>query len=424
MNAEHSLYQATAIYQPDFPSLQSSLDADVTIIGGGLTGVSAALELAEQGYSVVVLEAEQPGWGASGRSGGQIIAGAGENGAALQQQLGPELAKQVFDTSVEGMRWMRQRILKHQIQCDFQTGQMEAAIRPSHMAHLQHSAEQLDRFGYPVQLLDADATASKTGSTAFAGSLFDPNGGHLHPLNYTLGLTRAAQQAGAQIFGHSRVTAIQYGSTVKVTTAAGEVRSRWLVIAANAYLDKLVPELCKQAMPVGSYICSTEPVPDSVLPANCAVFDTRNLFNYFRKDSDGRLVWGGRVGLTNKPPVNLKEKLHRRMAAVYPQLKEAPFTREWGGFVSVTRHRTPSIGRLTVNGKLQGNVLYAHGYSGHGMVMAAVGGVSMATAIRGQAERLDVLAKIPCAPLPNNGVLHNVGLAAAMVYFSVRDALG
>ncbi|WP_051219654.1 NAD(P)/FAD-dependent oxidoreductase [Oceanobacter kriegii] len=424
MNAEHSLYRATANELPDFPELNDSLDVDVTIIGGGLTGISAALELAEQGYSVVLLEAEQPGWGASGRSGGQIIVGAGENGAALQRQLGPQLAKQVFDTSVVGIQWMRQRIQQHQIQCDFQAGQMEAAIRPSHMAHLQHSAEQLDRFGYPVQLLDAADTASKTGSTAFAGSLFDPNGGHLHPLNYTLGLTQAAQHAGAQIFGHSRVTAIQYGSRVVVKTATAEVRSRWLVIAANAYLDQLVPELGKQAIPVGSYICSTEPVPESVLPANCAVFDTRNLFNYFRKDAAGRMIWGGRVGLTNKPPVNLKTKLHRRMAAVYPQLKETPFTREWGGFVSVTRHRTPSIGKLTVNGKPQGNVLYAHGYSGHGMVMAAVGGVTLAQAIRGQAEQLDVLSKIPCAPLPNNGVLHNVGLAAAMLYFSVRDALG
>jgi len=414
-----SLYAATRRYHPSAGTLQQHIQADVTVIGSGMTGISAALELAEKGYKVVVLEAEDLSWGASGRSGGQIIAGAGEDGASMLKLLGKEDARKAFDISLEAIDLIRDRVSKYNIDCDLKSGQMEVAARPKHMPHLRHAAELMqNEFSYPIEVIDAERTAEKTGSEAYHGAIFDPNGGHLHPMNYTLGMALAAQNQGAQLFQHSPATELQYGQKVLVKTPQGSVQSDFLVIAANAYLNKLEPKISRYMMPVGSYICATSPLDKSILPADCAVFDSRNLFSYFRKDGEGRLLWGGRTGLTDKYPQNLEAIMRERIAAVYPQLNDVKFEKSWGGNVSTTVHRMPHFGRL------QPNVYFAQGYSGHGVAMSGIGGATIARAIMGQAEQFDVLSRFPVKALPDNKLAHSIGLAAALIYFRIRDALG
>ncbi|MAS25328.1 MAG: FAD-dependent oxidoreductase [Oceanospirillaceae bacterium] len=321
-----SLYASTRRYQLSAPQLQQDIHCDVAIIGSGMTGISAALELAECGYNVAVLEAEELAWGASGRSGGQIIAGAGEDGASMLRLLGKDDARAAFQLSLEAIELIRERVKKYSIDCDLKSGQMEVAARPKHMPHLRDAAELMqNEFGYDIQILNAEQSAEKTGSDQYHGAVFDANGGHLHPMNYTLGLAKAAQSHGAQLFEHSAVTHIEYGNKVKLSTAKGSVTSDFLVIAANAYLGKLVPAISRYMMPVGSYICATQPLDESILPADCAVFDSRNLFSYFRKDGEGRLLWGGRTGLTDAYPKNLEAVMHKRMTAIYPQLAGVKF---------------------------------------------------------------------------------------------------
>ncbi|MAD46942.1 MAG: FAD-dependent oxidoreductase [Oceanospirillaceae bacterium] len=414
-----SLYASTRRYAPQASQLHTRVQCDVTIIGSGMTGISAALELVERGYRVVVLEAQDLAWGASGRSGGQIIAGAGEDGASMLKLLGKEDARKAFDISLEAIELIRHRVSQYNIDCDLKSGQMEVAARPKHMAHLRQAAELMQNtFGYPVDVIDAQQTAEKTGSQAYYGAIFDPNGGHLHPMNYTLGMAQAAQRQGAQLFHHSPATDIHYGQKVLVKTPQGEVESDFLVLAANAYLNRLEPAISRYMMPVGSYICATPPLPGDILPADCAVFDSRHLFSYFRRDGEGRLLWGGRTGLTDQYPDNLEAIMRKRIAKVYPQLADVPFEKSWGGNVSTTLHRLPHFGRL------RSNVYFAQGYSGHGVAMSGIGGATIARAIAGQAEQFDLLSRFPVKALPDNRLAHSAGLAAALIYFRIRDALG
>lgn len=413
-----SIYAATRNYSMTFPQLQGVHQADVTVIGSGITGVSAALELAEKGYRVVVVEAQVLSWGASGRSGGQIIAGAGDHADTMIDLLGLEDARKAFDVSLEAMELIKQRVKKYQIECDLTLGQAEVASKASHVKGLEEMTALYDQtFRYPVQMISADEVAKLTGSEAYFGGCYDPRGGHIHPMNYTLGLIKAAAAAGVKFFEHSPVTDIQHGKKSTVFTEQGSVVSDYLVVATNAYLDKLIPDLARYILPVGSYICATEPVPDSILPDNPAIVDSKYLLSYFRKDADGRLLWGGRTGLTRHEPTNLREVIKGRILHAYPQLQDTRIEKSWGGNIAVTMNRMPQFGKLAAN------AWYIHGYSGHGIAMAGIGGKMIAEAVSGQTERFDLFACVPHKAYPGGTWLRAPGLAAAMVYFQVRDML-
>ena len=423
-SSEHvnSYYAATAHESPAYPRLEGRLDADVCILGAGLTGLSAAIELAEAGYRVVVLESQRVGWGASGRSGGQAIFGYSCDQSKIAGLIGLDDSRKLFAWSREGVRLIHERRQKFAIGCDWRNGHAHVPIKPRQVTELKAWQQDLaENYDYPVEWWDRDGLREQLGSERYLGALYDPNSGHLHPLNYTLGLARAASSLGVRIFEDSQVTGLIRGDKPRFKTAQGEVDCDFAVLAGNAYVHGIAPELDSRIMPVGTYIGATEPLSAerarALIKNDMAVADVNWALDYFRLSADHRLLFGGRASYSTLPPPNLRGTLLRRMARVFPQLAGVNLDFVWGGYVDISRSRAPHWGRL---GK---NVYFAQGFSGHGIAATGLAGRVIAEAIRGHSERLDVFAKLPHQPFPGGRAFRTPLLVAAMAWFKLRDAL-
>lgn len=418
-----SYYAASAHRVPDYPSLRGRQSADACVVGAGLTGSSCALELAERGYSVIVLEAERVGWGASGRSGGQIIPGYSCGEPALRRMLGSADARRLWEMSLEAVELIRRRVSQYGIECDLKTGHLHAAIKPRQMRDLEAWARALEEgHAYAgLELWDRAAIQSRLASDRYLGGLFDSNGGHLHPLNYTLGLVRAADRAGARFHEGSRVLGISPGARPTVTTAQGSVSCSFVVLGGNAYLGPLDPRLSARIMPVGTYIGATESLErgraDSLIRGNFAVADVNFVLDYFRLSADHRMLFGGRVSYSTVAPPNLAFMMKRRMLKVFPQLSDVAMEYVWGGYVGITRNRAPDFGRLA------DNIYYAQGFSGHGIALTGLAGKLMAEAVAGTAERFDVFTRITHRDFPGGALLRTPALVLAMAWYRLRDLM-
>jgi gamma-glutamylputrescine oxidase len=418
-----SYYAATATGAPDCPVLQGEIEADVCIVGAGYTGVSTALNLAERGYSVVVLEAARIGWGASGRNGGQICSGYAPGMRKIAGWVGVEDAKRLWQMAEEAKAIIRERVARHDIRCDLKPGYLHGAVKERDMAELQADLDLLrERHGYrDARVVGRDEIRSLVGTDIYHGGVYDTGGGHLHPLNYNLGLARAAIAAGARLFEGSRVEGIEFGAKPRARTAQGAVTARHLVLCGNAYLGDLVPAIRRKIMPVGTYIATTEVLGDNraraLIPSDAAVSDTKFVLDYYRLTADRRLLFGGRVSYTTLPPPNLAQAMRRSMLAVYPHLADVGFDHVWGGNVAITVERTPHFGRLG------GNVYFAHGFSGMGVALTGVAGKVIAEAIAGTAERFDVFARLPHTTFHGGKLLRTPMLALAMLWYRLRDWL-
>ncbi len=421
ISSTQSYYRATANRMITTEPLVGDVTADVAIIGAGYTGLSAALELAKAGYKVIVLEAETIGYGASGRNGGQICTGFSSGQAKIEAQLGKADAKRAFDLAEEAKTLITTRIAEHKIACDLQWGYLHCAPKAHQFAHLREWAEEYDALGYGGNtLLSKAELEQKLGSTAYHGALREAHAGHFHPLNYCLGLASAAQQAGAVIHEHSPVVSVDTGAKPFARTAKGSVAARFMLIAGNAYLGRLVKPLYGRVMPVASYIIATEPMGENrakaLIADNEAVANTNFIVDYFRRSKDHRLLFGGRASYSGRMPGNLGEYMRPRMVKVFPQLKDVKIDYAWGGSIAITSNRIPDCGRLSPT------VYYAHGYSGQGVALAGLYGKLMAEAVRGTAERFDLLARVKHLPFPG-GALRTPLLVSAMAYYRLRDAL-
>ena len=417
-----SWYAASATPLPAQPTLEGRIDADVCILGAGYTGLSAALELAEAGYKVVVLEAERIGWGASGRNGGQAIAGFGCGEAKLESLVGFDDARKMFDLSREGLYWLRERIRKHDIACDWRDGHATVPIKPRQEREVKMAIEDFNRrYDYPVEWWDRERLRAELASDRYLGALYDPQSGHLHPLEYALGLARAAMAAGVRIFEQSRVTQLVRGTKPVLKTVEGEVHCDFAILAGNALVHGIALELDTKIMPVGTYIGATVPLGEAraraLIRNDMAVADTNWALDYFRRSRDHRLLFGGRASYSTLPPPDLRGTMTRRMRRVFPQLADVEIEYVWGGYIDISLNRAPHFGRLTPN------VYFAQGFSGHGVVATGLAGKLMAEAIRGQSERLDLFAKIPHLPFPGGRALRTPMLVAAMAWYKLRDAL-
>ncbi len=417
-----SWYAASATALPRQPALDGRIEADVCILGAGFTGLSAALELAEAGYRVVVLEAERIGWGASGRNGGQAIVGYGCEQSTLENLLSHDAARRLFDLSREGMDLLRTRIARHAIACDWRDGYAHVPIKPRQEHALRADiVEMAQRYDYPLEWWDRERLRGELASDRYLGAVFDPASGHLHPLEYVFGLARAAMAAGVRIFEHARVTELVRGQKPLLRTAGGAVSADFAVLAGNAWLRGIAPELEQRVMPVGTYIAATAPLGEDAAHAlirnDMAVSDANWALDYFRRSRDHRLLFGGRASYSSFPPPNLRGVMRRRIRAVFPQLADVPIEYLWGGYVDISLNRAPHWGRLTPN------VYFAQGFSGHGVASTGLAGKLIAEAIRGQSERLDLFAKIPHAPFPGGRALRTPLLVLAMAWYKLRDAL-
>lgn len=424
MSGSHvrSWYAASVPDFPAQPALEGNLQADVCILGAGITGLSTAIELAEAGMSVVVLEGQRVGWGASGRNGGQAIFGFGCDQSKITQAVGLSDSRRLFDWSLEGLELIKQRCMQYGIDCDWRDMHAHVPIKPRQITELKNWQHDLaENFDYPLQWWDREQLQAVMPNERYLGALVDPNSGHLHPLKYTQGLARAALGLGVRILEQSKVTQLVRGDRPAFKTAEGEVRCDFAVLAGNAYVHGIVPELDDKIMPVGTYIGATEPLGEARAKAlignDMAVADVNWALDYFRLSSDHRLLFGGRASYSTLPPPDLSGTLRRRMTRVFPTLEDVKMDYVWGGFLDISLNRAPHWGRLG------SNVYFAQGFSGHGIAATGLAGRVMAEAIRGQAGRLDVFSRIPHRNFPGGRALRTPLLVAAMAWFKLRDAL-
>jgi gamma-glutamylputrescine oxidase len=424
---ENSYYEASAQRPPPAPPLSRRVCADVCVIGGGYCGVSAALELAERGYSVVLLEAQRIGWGASGRNGGQAIVGFGDDGeCTIEKQFSPQDARRAWDISVEGLQLLRERIRRHDIDCEFRPGYLSLAVKPRKSQTLRKWMDHTTAtYCYPLQWVGPGEISQWVASNRFHSAVFDSTSGHLHPLKYCLGLAAAARLAGVRIHENSAAFVVERGDKPLVKTAQGECRCGFVVLAGNVYLgeygDDIAPEVAARIMPVGTYMIATEPMgqerADALMRGRPAASDTNFILDYFRLSADNRLLFGGADSYSGAAPRDLIARIRASMLGVFPQLADLAIPHAWGGFVDITMNKAPNFGRLG------GNIYYLQGFSGHGLALAGMAGKLAAEAIAGQTERFDLFARIRHHHFPGGALMRTPALLLALLYYRLRDAL-
>lgn len=419
---EDSWYFHTARGLESRPALEEHLQADVCIVGAGYTGLSAAIELAEQGLSVIVLEAHRAGAGASGRNGGVLSGGQRKHQDELESWVGNEVAARLWQIALDANALLRQRVSRFAIDCDLTDGELIVAHKARHVEPLWEYTRHLEtRYGYTDQHnLTTAEVRDRLGTDRYHGGYIDRRAGHLHPLNLALGLARAASGLGVRIYERSRVLSyLQEGDSLSVRTAQGEVTAGWLVLACNGYLGDLGRAFERYQMPINNFILATEPLGEArarrINRDNVAVVDTRFVVNYFHNTPDQRLIFGGGETYSSRFPRDIRGFVRRRMLDVYPDLHDVAIDFGWGGTLAITLRRMPHFGRLSPR------IYYAQGYSGHGVAMANMGGKLVAEAIAGQADGFDVFAKLRHLPFPGGRLLRWPALVAGMLYYSLLD---
>ena len=419
-----SYYAATANPAPDRPALEGEARADVCIVGAGFTGISAALELAERGASVIVLEAARVGWGASGRNGGQIVNGYSRELDVIARRYGPTAADALGGMALEGGQIIRDRVAQYEIDCALVPGGAMTALNPRQMRGLEHAAKVWARHGHTsVSLVDRAGLGKIVASDRYVGGLLDPLGGHIHPLNLVLGQAAAAERQGAKIHEHSRVTAIDSGSNPSVSTDRGTVRANHVLVCGNAYLGALLHrEIGSKIMPVSSQVMATAPMDparlEALLPANYCVEDASYFLDYFRRTPDHRLLYGGGTVYGGADPASIIGKIRPLMLKTFPSLADVAIEFAWSGNFALTLPRIPHVGRVSPT------VLFSHGDSGHGVTTTHLLGRLLGEAVSGESRRFDVFAGLPYLPFPGGRTFRVPLTIAGSWYYRALDRLG
>ena len=416
-----SYYAASANHKTDYPVLRGEHTADVCIVGAGFTGISSALHLAEKGYKVHVIEANRVGWGASGRNGGQIIGGiSGEQ--RMARELGKDGDEIMWDLRWRGHDIIRQRVEQYQINCDLKWGYLDVAIKPRHLRAQTDEIAYLEshQFSHEVRSLSAAETSELIGTESYIGSLLNMGNGHLHPLNLCIGEARAACSLGAEISEQSPVLRIERGAKARVVTEQGAVTADSVILAGNAY-HLLEPELKNHLAPVNSFIIATEPLNDEQVqrynPKDIAVCDPNFILEYFRLSADKRLLFGGRKNYFGSDPEHIKSMLLPKLRKHYPELAALNIDYAWGGTIGVTVNRVPQLG------KLDRNVFFSQGYSGHGVNVTHLAGEIMADAVGGTLDTMDVFSQIKPVSIPGLRRLQKPAVSLGMLYYLLKDRL-
>lgn len=417
----HSYYAATAhAWRPrSFDTEDCS--CDVVVIGGGFTGLSAALACAERGFSLILIERKHIGFGASGRNGGQLIPGLRWTASELEEEFGRERADALFDLCWRDNR-VKARIAKHGIDCDLKSGHLEAAWTPKDFGAMRREAEYLaGRFDYHTDIVAKADMGAHIASPLYHGGIHDPQGGHFHPLNYAIGLAQAAEAAGVRICEDERVRVIDTSSNdpIELITDRSIIGARYVIDATDSWIGEVEPDLGRYTVPIMNYNIATAPLAnaDALLPSDAAVADSRFVLNYFRLSADKRLIFGGGERYSQTPPRDIAAFVRPFMAEVFPEIADAKIDYGWGGAVAVTMNRLPHIGR-------RGNVFFAHGFSGHGALVTTLAGELIAEALAGTAERFDVLAGLPSQPFPGGKWLRRPLATLGLLYYAMKDRLG
>ncbi|QPI63681.1 NAD(P)/FAD-dependent oxidoreductase [Vreelandella venusta] len=417
-----SYYAASASSTPQRPTLEGDVECDVCVVGAGFTGISAALHLAERGHRVVVLESVAIGFGASGRNGGQIVNSYSRDMDVIEKQNGAETARALGAMAFEGNQIIRQRIEKYQIDCDLKEGNLFAACNKKQWQGLKEQKALWERYGHQkLELLEGEEVKREIGSDRYVGALVDHSGGHLHPLNLVLGQAAALESLGGKIFEHSPVTRVEHGEPVTLHTPKGRVTAQRVVMAGNAYLQGLLPKLESKAMPCGTQIITTEPLSAAVaarlLPNDKAVEDCNYLLDYYRLTADNRLLYGGGVNYGGQESASIEAAIRPKMLATFPELGDVRVDYAWSGNFLLTLNRLPQFGRIN------SNVYYAQGYSGHGVTCSHLAGKLVAETISGEETRFEAFAQISHLPMPGGRLLRVPLSAMGAWFYAMRDRL-
>lgn len=422
----NSYYAATTPRPQPRPRLEGALDVDAAVVGGGLAGLSAALELAERGFKVALLEARHVGWGASGRNGGQVIHGLACDMEVIEQQLGLATARRVWDMTIEAIALLRTRCSRHAIDCDWHDGYLGLAVNERKAGELRAWNDRMAAvYGYPMTWIDPAQMPQWIASPRYHSGIHDARSGHLHPLKYSQGLARAAAGLGIALHEDTAVRRIEPGPRTVLHTDHGRVTASHVLLAGNVYLQGLAPPLEPRIMPVGTYIVCSEPLGErrvkALIPSGSAVCDTNFVLDYFRPTPDHRLLYGGRVSYSTVTPPNLVARMAQRMVATFPQLAGTRIDYSWGGFVDISMNRAPDFGRLA--NAAGASIYYLQGFSGHGLALTGLAGKLVAEAVSGDASRFDTFARIRHRPFPGGKWLRTPALVLGMAYYRLRDVL-
>ncbi len=417
-----SFYAASVARVAEQPPLDRDRSAKVCVVGGGLTGLSLALELANRDIDVVVLEARRLGWAASGRNGGQALVGFTGEMANLRRLVGAETARALWDMSVDGVALIEQRCAEHGIDCDLRHGTLTAVTSERNMAAHAAWRDEAAAYGYDhLEPLDRAGIRGEIASDRYCGGLLDSHGRHLNPLKYCLGLARAVIEAGVTVHEKSPVTRIDPGAPLSVHTRRGNVKADHVVLACNAYLGGLNPAAHRQIMPVTSYVCATEPLGETraraLIPNDIAICDDRHVLDYYRTSADHRLLFGGAASYSARTRNDLRAFMRRRVLRVFPQLGDVGIDHAWSGKLAITRNRFPDLGVLAAN------LTYAQGYSGHGLAFSGIAGRALAAAIFGDRRDFEALASIPHQPFPGGRRFRAPLLVLGQLWYRLKDAL-
>lgn len=417
----NSYYAATANAWDAQPAFAGEGEYDVAVIGGGFTGLSAALACAEKGLKVALFEKETVGFGASGRNGGQLIPGLRWSMREIDEEFGRERAQAIFDLAYGAVEKVKGRIAKHDIQCDLKAGHLEAAYKPAHFDMMQRDAEFLAKeFGWESEIVHPRDMGRHINGGGYYGGIYDPQGGHFHPLNYALGLAEACKGAGVDIFENFPIIG-WFDFIDQFEILNDQDVSLWpkhIILATDSWAGDFDSELQRYTIPIMNYNVATAPLPNwqDYLPSDAAVADSRFVLNYFRLSADKRLIFGGGEKYVQAPPADIAGFVRRHIAEVFPSLADAPIDYAWGGAVGVTMNRLPHMGR-------KGNVFFAHGFSGHGALVTTLAGELLAEAVTGTMERFDVFAKLPHRPFPGGKLFAQPLATLGLLWYALRDRL-
>ncbi|PWB35172.1 FAD-dependent oxidoreductase [Pseudomonas sp. SDI] len=422
-----SYYAASARGLHPYPTLDGQLQADVCVIGGGFTGVNTAIELAQRGLSVILLEGRRIGWGASGRNGGQLIRGIGHDVSGFARYVGQDGVRYLERAGIDSVALVAERIATHNIDCDLRWGFCELANTPAQFAAFEEEQHHLAELGYAheTRLVPPERMHEVVASDRYAGGLVDMGSGHLHPLNLVLAEAQLATSLGVRIFEQSPVLEIVHGQPVRVRCAHGTVQADSLVLGCNAHLEDLEPRLNGKVLPAGSYVVATEPLSaelaQQLIPQNMAMCDQKVGLDYYRLTADRRLLFGGACHYSGRDPQDIGAYMLPKVLKVFPQLAGVKLDYQWGGMIGITANRFPQVGRLSQ----QPNVFYAQGYSGHGLNVTHWTAKLLAEAIAvGQSRGMDVFSAVPHLTFPGGKALRSPLLALGMLWYRLREVLG
>ncbi len=417
-----SYYAASAGQAVERAPLMGEIRADVCIVGGGFTGLSAALRLAELGYGVALLEAHRVGWGASGRNGGQLGSGQRREQSELEAAHGMNLAKDLWAIAESSKRLVKDLIARHDIDCGLKPGIIHANHRARYDAEAQELvAHMAQHYDYPLRYLPPDELRGFVNSPRYSAGVLDMDSAHLHPLKFARGLARAAQAAGVRIFEMSEVQKIEPGDPAVVSSKTGRVTADAVVLGCNGYLDGLSMPVARHVMPINNFIIATEPLEaaqaEAILSQDYAVADSKFVVNYFRLSEDKRLLFGGRESYGYRYPRDIKSFVRKAMVDIFPQTENLKIDYGWGGTLAITMNRMPYLHRPA------GNIYNASGYSGHGVGMATMSGRIVADAIDGRPQEFETMSKVSGSAFPGGSKLRQPILVAAMLWYSLMDRI-